>query len=180
MYFFVHVTISLPMYVIQKYDSIVLSNNSIFLSRKHIILLLNFLRTSNGVFSVVLFVSKYNKKRKTHSIKNDMRMYSSFSVSIVKLRPFIGVVGILHIVQLNANKNIGIENTKGCAEEKGDFLKPMLLSSSSKTKFAFGTHDIIEKINKTSKLLAPPHLHNFIMYIFLVIIFRLLLNVCLA
>ena len=96
----------------------------------------------------------YNKKRKTKSIKNDIRMYSSFSVSIVKPRPFIGVVGILHIVQLNANKNIGIENTKGCAEEKGDFLKTMLLSS--KTKFAFGTRNILEKINKTSNYLLLP------------------------
>ena len=95
----------------------------------------------------------YNKKRKK-CIKSDIWMYSSFSVSIVKPRPFIGVVGILHIVQLNANKNIGIENTKGCAEEKGDFLKTMLLSS--KTKFAFGTRNILEKINKTSNYLLLP------------------------
>ena len=94
------------------------------------------------------------QKRGKKSIKNDIRMYSSFSVSIVKQRPFIGVVGILHIVQLNANKNIGIENTKGCAEEKGDFLKTMLLSS--KTKFAFGTRNILEKINKTSNYLLLP------------------------
>ena len=43
-----------------------------------------------------------------------------FSVLIAKQRPFIGVVGIQHIVLLNANKTIGTENTNECAEEKGD------------------------------------------------------------
>ena len=46
--------------------------------------------------------------------------FKFFSVLIAKQRPFIGVVGIQHIVLLNANRTIGTENTNECAEEKGD------------------------------------------------------------
>ena len=97
----------------------------------------------------------------------------------MKLRPFIGVVGTLHIVQLNANKNIGTENTKGCAEEKGDFPPNYVIIQ---TKFAFGTRNILEKINETSNYTTccSPIYTQFYYVHFLVIIFRLLLNVCLA
>ena len=49
-----------------------------------------------------------------------MNLSFFFSVLIAKQRPFIGVVGIQHIVLLNANKTIGTENTNECVEEKGD------------------------------------------------------------
>ena len=47
-----------------------------------------------------------------------------FSVLIVNLKPFIGVVGTLPIVQQNVNKNIGIKNINEFVEENDDFISP--------------------------------------------------------
>ena len=44
-------------------------------------------------------------------------MYSFFSVTTAKQKLYTGVVGTLPIVQLSANRNIGTENIKECAEE---------------------------------------------------------------
>ena len=46
--------------------------------------------------------------------------FSNFSVTIVRLRLFIGVAGILLIVQLNANKIIGTKNINERVEGKDD------------------------------------------------------------
>ena len=47
-----------------------------------------------------------------------------FSVLIVNLKPFIGVVGTLPTVQQNVNKNIGIKNINEFVEENDDFISP--------------------------------------------------------
>ena len=44
----------------------------------------------------------------------------NFSVIIAELRLFTGVAGIPPTVQLCANKNIGIENIKECADENDE------------------------------------------------------------
>ena len=52
------------------------------------------------------------------------RFFSYFSVLIVNLKPFIGVVGTLPTVQQNVNKNIGIKNINEFVEENDDFISP--------------------------------------------------------
>ena len=68
-------------------------------------------------FPFLLKNSKHNK-----NILEMIFFFFLFSVLIVNMKPFIGVVGTLPTVQQNVNKNIGIKNINEFVGENDDFV----------------------------------------------------------